>query len=247
MIPKTIHYCWFGGNPLPELAKKCIASWKKYCPDYEIVEWNESNFDVDCCDFVREAYKAKKWAFVSDYARLDVVWRYGGIYLDTDVELIRSPDDLLQRGRGFFGCERVGSVASGLGFACEKGEPLLKEMMEIYHGLTFSLEEMADFACPLINTSVLKKHGYEEKEALQEINGIKILPTEYLCPENMWTGEVKYTDKTVSIHHYAASWQSAGSRFRMRWIIAIKRLLPKRFVECARRNIGKWGRHFGKA
>lgn len=104
MIPKIIHYCWFGGNPLPELAVKCIESWKKYCPDYEIKRWDESNFDLNCCDYVKEAYQAKKWAFVSDYARFKVLYDDGGLYFDTDVELIKPIDDILARGP-FMGVE----------------------------------------------------------------------------------------------------------------------------------------------
>lgn len=103
-IPKIIHYCWFGGKKLPDLAVKCIDSWKKYLPDYEIKEWNESNYNLDCCVYVREAYEAKKWAFVSDYARFDILYRYGGLYFDTDVELIKPIDDLIERGP-FMGCE----------------------------------------------------------------------------------------------------------------------------------------------
>ena len=104
MIPKIIHYCWFGGNPLPELAVKCIESWKKYCPDYEIKRWDESNFDLNCCDYVKEAYRAKKWAFVSDYARFKVLYDEGGLYFDTDVELIKPIDDIIERGP-FMGAE----------------------------------------------------------------------------------------------------------------------------------------------
>ena len=98
VIPKIIHYCWFGGNELSELAKKCISSWRKYCPDYEIIEWNESNFDINLCQYVREAYKEKKWAFVSDYARFWILYNFGGIYMDTDVELITSIDGLVEYG-----------------------------------------------------------------------------------------------------------------------------------------------------
>ncbi len=98
MIPKIIHYCWFGGNPLPEDAKKCINSWKKYFPDYEIKEWNESNYDFNKCEYIKEAYKRKKWAFVSDYARFDILYQYGGIYFDTDVEVIRDMRDILKLG-----------------------------------------------------------------------------------------------------------------------------------------------------
>ena len=115
-IPKVIHYCWFGGNPKPKLVQKCIHSWKKYCPDYEIIEWNESNFDISSCPlYVRQAYDVKKWAFVSDYARLKIIHTCGGIYLDTDVELIKSLDSLLEY-NAFFGFEDGKYVATGLGF-----------------------------------------------------------------------------------------------------------------------------------
>ena len=119
MIPKTIHYIWFGGNPLPEDAKRCIDTWKKYCPDYEIKEWNESNFDVAQNDYIKEAYEAKKWAFVSDYARLKVLVEYGGIYMDTDVEVLKPLDRFLSE-RAFSGFEDADAIPAGI-MACEKG------------------------------------------------------------------------------------------------------------------------------
>ena len=141
MIPKIIHYCWFGGNPLPELAQKCIASWKKYCPDYEIKEWNETNFDLNCCDYVREAYEAKKWAFVSDYARFWILYHEGGVYFDTDVEVPKPIDTIVEKG-SFMGCEKSNQWPLGLvwqqspGLACiKKGwismkQSILEEKME---------------------------------------------------------------------------------------------------------------------
>ena len=128
MIPKKIHYCWIGGNPLPELAIKCIESWKKYCPDYEIIEWNEKNYDFRKNQFMREAYDEKKWGFVPDYARLDIIYEHGGIYLDTDVEIIKPLDSLLKE-QGFAGMEQPGIVALGLGFGAEPKLPLIKELM----------------------------------------------------------------------------------------------------------------------
>ena len=130
MIPKIIHYCWFGRNPKPELAVKCIKSWKKRCPDYEIIEWNEDNFDISSCPlYVRQAYEAKKWAFVSDYVRLKVVYDEGGVYLDTDVELKKGLDALLAYD-AYFGFEDGTHVNTGLGFGAVKGAPILKEMMQ---------------------------------------------------------------------------------------------------------------------
>lgn len=247
MIPKVIHYCWFGGTPLPPLAKKCIDSWKRYCPNYEIVEWNEGNYDIEgSCEFVRKAYECRKWAFVSDYARLDIVWRYGGVYLDIDVELIKPLDSIVDCGMGFFGCEQEGSVNSGVGFACEKGHPILKEMMDYYQCLSFSLEHMGECACPIINTYILTRHGFRKNNSIQMIDGIQILPTEYLCPENMWTGERKFTDKTISIHHFNASWQSPSSRFRIKGIVLAKKILPSKIVECVRMNIRRLRSIYGK-
>ena len=134
MIPKVIHYCWFGGKKIPLEFRRYMKSWRKFCPDYEIREWNESNFDVFAHPFTKSAYEAKAWAFVSDYARLKVVYEHGGIYLDTDVELLKSFDELLME-QGFAGMERPGVVALGLGFGAEPKHPLIKEFMEYYENL----------------------------------------------------------------------------------------------------------------
>ena len=130
-IPKVIHYCWFGRNEKPNLFYKCFESWKKYCPDYEIIEWNEDNFDINMIPYVKEAYEAKKWAFVADYARLWIVYHYGGIYLDTDVELLRPLDNLLAS-EAFFGSEDEKSIATGLGFGARKGNNVVKCMLLDY-------------------------------------------------------------------------------------------------------------------
>ena len=132
-IPKVIHYCWFGKGEMPKLAKKCIRSWKKYCPDYEIICWNEDNFDLSQNRYMREAYEAGKWAFVSDFARLKIIYENGGIYLDTDVEIIKPIDDLTVN-RGFMGFDEKGIVATGLGFGAEKGNEIIGEF---FNGITF--------------------------------------------------------------------------------------------------------------
>ena len=131
MIPKTIHYCWFGKNPLPEIAVKCINSWKNFFPDYEIKEWNEDNFDLTSCDYCKEAYAVKKWAFVSDYARFKILYEYGGIYFDTDVEVIKNMEDIIKKG-AFIGRERIADtfpVNAGLGLASEARMPIIKEIL----------------------------------------------------------------------------------------------------------------------
>ena len=135
MIPKVIHYCWFGGNPLPELAKKCIESWKKFCPDYQIIEWNESNFDLNINTYVKEAYTAEKWAFVSDVARLYALVNYGGIYMDTDVEVLKPLDDILNF-KAVSGFETKERIPTGM-MACEKGHPLFEEFLREYNEAHF--------------------------------------------------------------------------------------------------------------
>ena len=137
-IPRKIHYCWFGKGELPDLAVYCINSWKKYCLDYEIVRWDESNSDLSSCNFVIEAYRQKKWAFVSDYIRLKVIAEHGGIYLDIDVELLKSLDGLLELD-SFMGFEesRPYYVNSGLGFGAGKNNENIKKLMDSYEQVSF--------------------------------------------------------------------------------------------------------------
>lgn len=224
MIPRTIHYCWFGENPLPESVKKYIESWKRESSQYTIVEWNEKNYDIaKSCDFVKKAYLSRKWAFVSDYVRLDVIYRYGGIYLDTDVELIQSLDGLIQDGKGFMGYENNKQVNTGLGFAAAKGDKIIREMMNYYEKIEFDETKLDSIKCPLINTLILSRHGLKGNNTLQIIENLKILPTDYLCPENIYTGKKSYAENTYSIHHYAASWMDDEERRNMEIYIKKKK------------------------
>ena len=208
MIPKKIHYCWFGGNPLPELALKCIESWKKYCPDYEITEWNESNYDIDSAPlYVRQAYEAKKWGFVPDYIRLELIYKYGGIYLDTDVEIIKSLDSLLEY-KGFAGFEDKNHIALGLGFGAEKENRIIRSLMETYLNNPFlKTDGSPDLTpSPVLNTDVLIALGVEPNGKKQDIDGFVFLSSDYLCPKDNITGKISLSDNTYSIHHYDASW-----------------------------------------
>ena len=224
-IPKIVHYCWFGKNELPALAKKCIESWEKYCPDYEIICWNESNTDITENRYAREAYSAGKWAFVTDYVRLKKVYEYGGIYLDTDVELIKPLDDLIEKG-AYLGFEDKGLVSTGLGFAAEAGNYVIGEILKDYDEIPFILEDGSyDLTpCPKRNTEVLKKLGMNTENVLQNFMGVNILPEEYLCPINYYTGKKKITENTYSIHHYSASWTSSVTKrtTRIKRIIGVK-------------------------
>lgn len=211
MIPKVIHYCWFGRNSLPASAQKCIASWKKYFPDYEIKEWNEDNFDINIIPYTMEAYETRKYAFVSDYARFWVLYHYGGVYFDTDVEVIKAMDDILEKG-GFMGCEidtgDLYSVNPGVGIAVEPFHPLYKELLGMYNGLPFYLEngEMNPFAIVRITTSVLLRHGLQKKTCIQNIQGITIYPAEYFNPLDDATGRLNTSSNTRSIHWYSKTW-----------------------------------------
>lgn len=207
-IPKKIHYCWFGGNKLPKLAKKCIKSWKKYAKGYEIIRWDERNYDLASAPlYVRQAYEAKKWAFVTDYVRLQVVHDHGGIYLDTDVQLLRSPDELLTE-CAYFGFEDGVHIATGLGFGAEKGAPILKELMEDYRSIPFALEDGSfDLeACPVRNTRVFLRHGLKQDDSEQRLDNVRILPSSWLCPLDYWNASGEIYGHTVSIHHFSASW-----------------------------------------
>jgi glycosyltransferase involved in cell wall biosynthesis/GT2 family glycosyltransferase len=213
MIPKKIHYCWFGGNPLPESAKRCIDSWKKFCPDYEIIEWNESNVDFNEHSFTREAYKSKKWAFISDYIRYKVIYENGGLYLDVDVEVVRKLDDLRMY-KAFMGFEGREYVATGLGFGAIKGNETIKAIIDIYDGISFNAhkDKLSAIATPVVVTNFLKKKGLVQNGEFQTVDSITILPEDYLCPKNPITRLVNITDNTFSIHHYDASWVDDSER-----------------------------------
>ena len=208
MIPKKIHYCWIGGNPLPKSAQKCIDSWKKYCPDYEIVEWNEKNYDFTKNQYMKDALEVKKWGFVPDYARLDIIYQHGGIYLDTDVEIVKSFDDLLSD-KGFAGFESKEYVALGLGFGAEAGNPVIKSLMDSYESLSFRNPDgtLNLIASPELNTVELCNLGLQRTGEMQNLmNCFKIYPAEYFCPKSINDGIIRKTANTYSIHHFDATW-----------------------------------------
>ena len=237
MIPKIIHYCWFGGNPLPPLAEKCIASWRKFFPDYEIKRWDESNFDVNIIPYTAEAYKAKKYAFVSDYARFYILYKYGGLYFDTDVEVIRSMDDIIARGP-FMGCERylkdgiqkynsntnIGlGVAPGLGLGVSPVLGLYKELLDFYGRLHFERDVNG---APLhtvvdITSNLLHEKGFKDIEEIQLVDGVYIYPAEYFNPMSVVTKRMRITKNTRSIHHYMASWVKKEGRLKF-WLFRVK-------------------------
>ncbi len=202
MIPKVIHYCWFGGGKLPELAVHCMASWKKYCPDYQIIRWDESNFDLEYNQYVKDAYKAKKWSLLTDVVRLKVIYDYGGIYLDTDVEIIRPFDDLLQN-KAFMGIESTGGINTGSGYGAEKGLSLLKELLNGFESTTFCDTEPAIFS---IMQKTMQRKGYIFNNKIQMIDNVTIYPMDYFAPVNLSTRKLHITLNTYSIHHYSGSW-----------------------------------------
>lgn len=207
-IPKKLHYCWFGESQLPESAVRCINSWKKYCPDYEIIEWNENNFDINKNVYTREAYGAKKWAFVSDVARLYVLINYGGIYMDTDVELIKPLDSILKyEAVSGFECET--QVPTGL-MACREGHPLFLEFLKEYESIHFIRNDGSyDFTTNVTRiTNICLKYGLRLNNTKQVVRGFTLLPNEYFCPKNSETLELKITPNTICIHHFDASWHS---------------------------------------
>lgn len=218
---------------MPKSAEKCIASWKMYLPDYEIVRWDESNFDVNIIPYTKEAYAAGKYAFVSDFARFWILYHYGGIYFDTDVEVIRPMADILGRG-GFLGVEsdRNGKITvnPGLGFAASKGSEPIWELLSLYrtfHFLnadgTLCLKNVVE-----ITTEYLSARGLRNTDEIQHCCGFTIYPKDYFCPIDYDTRELKITENTRTIHHYAESWVPRSTRFKN----ALSRLFGKRFMRC---------------
>ena len=228
MIPKIIHYCWFGENEKSPLIKRCIESWKIFCPDYEIKEWNESNFDVNCNAYVKKAYEMKKWAFVADYARFYVLYQYGGVYLDTDVQLVKNIDELRLKGKfAGFGNDEI--VSTGLILATEKNDWLCKKVMDTYIGEEFVWDDPSKIlAIGRRVTRILIDSGLKPNGQMQMVQDYTIYPKYYFNPTG---GDIrgKVDERAYSIHHYAATWFSPKDKFKN---------TLRRFV--GHRNIERW-------
>lgn len=210
-IPKIIHYCWFGNNPIPSQHQKYIDGWKRLCPDYEIIEWNEKNYNIEKNQYMKQAYEAKFWGFVPDYARKDILYNYGGIYLDTDVEMICSFDELLYQD-GF--CAFVRDlVAFGLGFGARKGLPIIKELRDMYNDVVFEFKSFREIKIgPEYETEKLVEFGLKRNGEYQIVEGLTVYPTEVLSGTNVYNDQYLKTNRTYSVHHYAGSWADDEDR-----------------------------------
>lgn len=207
LIPKKIHYCWFSGNPMPDYLKKCIDSWYKFCPDYEIIRWDESNYDVNKNLYMKQAYDEKKWGFVPDIARLDILYQYGGIYLDTDVQLIRSLDDLLYQ-NAFAGVEKWGNINMGGCCGAVPQHPMIKRMLDFRKDERFILDDgtLNQTTCGYYETMPLIKLGMKPCNEVQQIGDMTIYSSDFFHPYDYMSGELHMTDNTFSIHHFNGGW-----------------------------------------
>lgn len=227
MIPKIIHYCWFGRTPLPESAVRCIESWKKFIPSYQIKEWNEDNFDVNIIPYTKEAYAAKKYAFVSDFARFWVIYHYGGIYFDVDVEVVKPMDDILSKGP-FWGIEINNNtnplINPGLGIAAPAQDELYKAILDKYQTMKFYSEDgaISKFTMIPMVSEFFCNLGLKGGGDVECISGHYIYPQEYFNPLNDATGRLTITENTRSIHWYMKSWISEP-----RWKVVCKRFIRR--------------------
>jgi len=212
MIPEKIHYVWLGGKPLTELGQECLKSWKKFCPYYEIIRWDESNFNIEQNLYCKQAYEAKKYAFVSDYIRLYVMVNYGGIYMDTDVEVLKPLDNFLHH-KAFSGFESPSGIPTGI-MACEKDFPLFKELLEDYEHRDFIKEsgEYNTVTNVVYITDKCLEKGLQLNNTLQEVDGFILYPKDYFCPKDPCTRQVILTNHSVCIHHFEGSWLTKKER-----------------------------------
>lgn len=231
MIPKIIHYCWFGRNPLPDSAQKCIASWQKYLPEYEIREWNEDNFNVNMIPYTQQAYEAKKYAFVSDYARFWILFHYGGLYFDTDVEVIKSFDDIVKRG-AFMGLEIDGTKAGsriainpGLGLGTEPALQIYKKILDDFATLDFydTNGKRNEYTMIPMVTDLFLQRGLAVDGRIQEICGITIYPPCFFNPYDCVSVKLCLTPETHSIHWYSATWMNT----KILWFVKLKRFIRR--------------------
>lgn len=239
-IPKRIHYCWLGRNPKPKSVLKCIESWKKFCPDYEIIEWNEDNLDISSNLYSRQAYDAKFWAFATDYLRLWIVYTHGGIYLDTDVQIIKPLDPLLTH-KAFMGFEVEDKVNTGLGFGAEAGNAFLAANMKVYETLAFVNKDGTynRLPAPEYSTQIAKAHGLQNDTGkTQTVLDMTFYPQEYFAPKDYFTGRLHMTKNTYSIHHYDSTWFTEEEQARRKRDLLVARLryityIPRSMAEKA--------------
>lgn len=223
MIPKVIHYCWFGKKEKPALARRCIRSWHKLLPDYSFIEWNEDNFPISSFPYAKYCLKEKKYAFLTDYIRLYVIYEYGGIYFDTDVELLKRPDELLKY-PAFFGFENNTYINTGLGFGADKGNAAVASMLQYYLDLRANGQGKFHVApCPKINTEALIPLGLKQDGKMQFLRDVVILPSDYLNPYDDPTGVLKVTENTISIHWFGKSWMKKSSIVRSKFMKPLHR------------------------
>jgi len=228
MIPKIIHSVWVGTGKKPKLIKKCEKSWRKLCANYEFIEWSETNFDIEKAPlFVKEAYKMKKWAFVSDYIRLWALYNHGGIYLDSDMELLKNLDDLLDN-KSFSGFEDDYSIQSSI-IGSEKNNTLIKELLEYYNDKKFIKENGLNTTTNVqIISQILSQKGLIRNNKEQLINNnLRIYPSSYFCPKNFKTGEILIKDNSYGIHHFNMSWLS----FQKKTSIRLGRIYKRYFLK----------------
>ena len=227
MIPKKIHYCWFGGKDLPKLAKKCINSWKKYCPDYEIVRWDENSFDLSSNIYVKEAYESKKYAFVTDYVRLYALYTQGGIYMDTDVEVLKNLDQFL-KDKSFSGFETDTTIPTGI-MGSESGTEIFKELLDYYKDKHFIQEDGSiDMTTNVtIITDMMSKKGFTPNNKLQTVEEFTLYPKEYFCPIDYQTKKKNITDNTYTIHWFAGSWIPKKDKIKFKVYKTAEKILGK--------------------
>lgn len=239
MIPKVIHYCWFGGNDLPQSAVRCIESWKKYFPDYEIIEWNEQNYNTSKNKYIEDAYKEKKYAFVSDFARFDILYNYGGVYFDVDVEVIKDMSCILMQGP-FMGCERRPIdneeilVNPGLGIGAEPQMSFLKQMLDLYNTISFYDQEgnINQKTIVMYTTEQFRRYGLTNGKEMQHVAGFNIYPWQFFCPMDARSGRIDISDDTYTIHYFLASWHTKKDRFKKRISSMIGPQITSFIVKC---------------
>ena len=230
MIPKVIHYIWIGGNPLPKIAEKCIESWKKFCPDYEIKRWDETNLDINKYEFTKDAYEAKKFAFVSDVLRTEILYNEGGIYVDIDVEFLNKIDSLIEGYDCVMGFETSCMIAPGLIMASKAGNEDLAKILDVYKNTKFDAENLLNITVCEVFTGYYEKQGLKRENKTQQIGKSIFYASEYFSPKNLTDGKVNKTKNTVAIHHYLGSWVKKSTKFKNKVMQFIKRLLGPKIV-----------------